>query len=251
MKILAIANQKGGVGKTTVTLNLGAGLAERGYRVLLIDLDPQASLTLATVGESSGQCVAEVIGATQPGTLRLKDVIRPVRERLDIAPGGMTLAVSEIGLITRKGREGILKKALSSINGYDLILIDCGPNLGLLVENALTATHGVIIPTLPTNLDTRGVNIFCESLAAVQSELNPELEILGLVINQFDQRLNLHNATLAAFQVGSLPVLSVIGRSVHVASSIGDGQPIAHGKLAVQFQELTEKVEKWLGRDSR
>lgn len=246
MKVISIANQKGGVGKTTVTLNLGSGLAALGRRVLLIDLDPQASLTLTMVGESSGRCMAEVIGATHPGTLTLNEIILPITTRIDLAPGGLTLSVSEIGLITRMGRENILKKALAALNGYDIVLIDCGPTLGLLVENALNASDGVIIPTMPTILDSRGVKIFMESLTAVQSELNPDLDVLGLVLNQFDRRLKLHSTILAQLQSGTLPILAVIGRSVQAASTVGDGQPLTRGKLAEQFHELTAKVDLWM-----
>lgn len=246
MKVIAIANQKGGVGKTTVTLNLATGLTNLGHRVLMIDLDSQASLTLSTVGESSGKCVAEVIGATQPGTLSLKEVIQPVNDGLDLAPGGTTLAISELGLITRLGRENILKKALADIEGYDLVLIDCGPTLGLLIENALCAADGVIIPTLPTGLDLRGVKTFQESLSDVRSELNPELQVLGIVINQFDWRFNLHNEILQEFQAGSIPILAVIGRSVLAASTVGKGQAITKGKLADQFDGLTATISNWL-----
>jgi chromosome partitioning protein len=250
MKVIAIANQKGGVGKTTVTLNLATGLTNLGYRVLMIDLDSQASLTLSTVGESSGKCIAEVIGATQPGTLRLTDVIRPVSEGLDLAPGGTTLAISEIGLITRLGRENILKKVLSDISGYDLVLIDCGPTMGLLIENALCAADGVIIPTLPTALDLRGASTFQQSLSDVRSELNQDLEILGIVINQFDWRFILHNAILKEFQAGTIPILAVIGRSVMAASTVGKGQAITKGKLADQFDGLTTSISNWLNDGS-
>lgn len=250
MKVIAIANQKGGVGKTTVTLNLATGLTNLGYRVLMIDLDSQASLTLSIVGESSGKCIAEVIGATQPGTLSLKEVIRQVSDGLDLAPGGTTLAISEIGLITRLGRENILKKALSYINEYDLVLIDCGPTMGLLIENALCAADGVIIPTLPTALDLRGVNTFQQSLSDVRSELNPDLEILGIVINQFDWRFILHNEILKEFQSGTIPILAVIGRSVYVASTVGKGQAITTGKLADQFAGLTTTISDWLNDGS-
>ncbi len=251
MKIIAITNQKGGVGKTTLTLNLGAGLAAAGRRVLLVDLDPQASLTLATIGESSGSCIAEVIGTSLPGTISLAQIIRPLGERLDLAPGGLSLSVSEIGLITRMGRENILKKALGGLNGYDTVIIDCGPALGLLVENALNAADGVLIPTLPTPIDLRGVAILMESLSAVRGELNPDLAVLGIVVCQYEKRLKLHQQALEALQAGSLPVLAVIGRSVEAARSMGAGKPLTGGRLVEQVHDLTVKIDRWLADGSQ
>ncbi len=251
MKIIAITNQKGGVGKTTLTLNLGAGLAAAGRRVLLVDLDPQASLTLATIGESSGSCIAEVIGTSLPGTVNLAEIIRPLGDRLDLAPGGLSLSVSEIGLITRMGRENILKKALSGLNGYDAVIIDCGPALGLLVENALNAADGVLIPTLPTPIDLRGVAILMESLSAVRGELNPDLTVLGIVVCQYEKRLKLHQQALEELQAGSLPVLAVIGRSVEAARTVGAGKPLTGGRLVEQVQDLTAKIDRWLADGSQ
>lgn len=246
MKTIAIANQKGGVGKTTLSINLAAGLADIGRKVLLLDLDPQASLTLATVGERSGQCMAEVIGGSLPGALAIKDILLPLKENLDLAPGGLSLSISEIGLITRMGRENILKKALVGAGPYDVAIIDCGPSLGMLVENALNVADGVLIPTLPTPMDRRGVSIFLESLNAVRNELNPSLEILGLVICQYDQRLKLHQQMLEEFRASELPQLAVIGRSVEAARTVGEGKPLSSGRLLPQVQDLTAKIDFWL-----
>jgi len=249
MRIIAISNQKGGVGKTTTALNLGAGLAELGRRVLLVDLDPQASLTLATVGDSSGRSMAEVLGDTQPGKLIMGKVIKQISPGFHLAPSDLALSNSELGLVTRYGRESVLKKALAGLAGYDLALIDCGPSMGLLTVNALTASNAVICPTLPTALDLRGLKLFLRSLEAIQAELNPGLDLFGVLVCQFDNRLTLHREALETLKSSGLPVLAmVIGKSVEAARATGAGEPLQRGNLAEQYNQLAEVVDAWLKR---
>jgi len=245
MRILAIANQKGGTGKTTTALNLGANLASQGRRVLLVDLDPQSSLTLATLGECD-KTLADVLGGAQPGTVTMQAIIQSIAPGLDLAPGDLALSTSEMTMAARLGRENVLKKALASVTGYDLVILDCSPSLGLLTVNALTAANAVIAPTLPSALDLRGLRLFLSSLEAVTQELNPGLQLLGVVICQYDARLNLHQAALADLEAAGLPVLAIIGRSVAAAQSAGNGQALQGGKLANQYQDLSNEVIKWL-----
>lgn len=246
MAIIAIANQKGGTGKTTTALNLGAGLAALGRRVLLIDLDPQSSLTHATAGDCAGASMADVLGDTAPGRRRTSEIIRAISPGLDLAPADLALSNTELGLVTRMGRENILKKILAPA-AYDVILIDCAPSLALLTVNALTAADAVICPTLPTALDLRGLALFLGSLEAIRAELNPALELLGVLVCQYDNRLTLHRAALEDLRAGGLPVLPVIiGKSVQAAASAGAGEPIRTGNLAGQYKDLAEYVNQWL-----
>ena len=254
MRTIAIANHKGGVGKTAIAHALGVFLAsEYERRVLLCDLDPQASLTGATgVGDAGGESLAEVIDGAQAGKLALGEVIRPLGDRLALAPGDIALASCELGLVARMGRESVLKRALATVApAYDVAILDCPPSLGLLTVNALNAAHGVLIPTQAEVQGLRGLALFWQSLATVREALNPELEVIGVVPTFYDGRLIHHREALDAMRAGGMPTLDVtIGRSVRVAESAAVGESVVtfdpSGKRTAELRALTEVVLEWL-----
>ena len=251
MKIIAIANQKGGVGKTTTAANIGALLALQGVKVLLIDLDPQSSLTQSLAADQQGRSMAEVIGGATRGKLTIKDIARRVSAGLDIAPSDIELSSCELGLVQRLGREGVLKSALANVKGYDIIIIDCPPSLGLMTINALTAAHGVIIPTLPAAGDLRGVKLFLDTLDRVKDDgLNSDLKMLGVLLVQYEPRLIAHTQALDSLKKAGLPVLGMIPRSVKVQESTAARQPLTvydpSGKPAQAYTQTIRKVKQWL-----
>lgn len=253
MKIISLANQKGGVGKTTSALNLGAQLADAGLRILLLDLDPQSSLTLATVGDSHGRSIADVLGGSKPGTISISRIIRPIGERLSLAGSDIELSTLELELINRPLRELLVKKALSTVeNDFDVCLIDCPPSLSVFVAMALTASHGVITPTLPSALDLRGLQLFLDSLEQARAELNPDLELIGVLVCQFDARYNLHQAALSDLQASKLPLFkTTISKSVRAALTSGAGEPLTSGALAEQYKQVSKEVIRWLKKQNQ
>ena len=243
MNIFAIANQKGGVGKTITVLNLGYALAALGKRTLLIDLDPQASLTQALGVNAERNNLADVLGDARPGRLALAAIIRPIAERLDLAPGDIALSNTELGLGARMAREMVLKKALASVKGYDLALIDCPPSLGVLSIAALVAADAVIAPVTPDGLALRGLSMFSISFEAIKDEMNPALALLGVIITQYDKRQTLHQAALANLQAEGLEVLGMLPRRSEAARSAGAGQPSA--ELSPEYKAIAEKIIAW------
>lgn len=196
MRIIALMNQKGGVGKTTTTVNLGAALAEAGKKVCLIDLDPQAHLTI-NYGIEPGEEVASIYDLLieqRPIT----EVVRSAGERISVVPSSIDLAAAEVEMVGVLGRESVLKKRLEESKGdYDFVLLDCPPSLGLLTINALAAADEVIIPMQAHFLALQGVAKLLETVQLVQRRLNPKLKVSGIVLTMFDSNTKLSNEVVA------------------------------------------------------
>jgi chromosome partitioning protein len=253
-RALAIGNHKGGVGKTTITLATGAELARRGRRVLLVDLDPQAALTAAAGIDAAAQSLAEVIGGALPGRARLAEVIRPIAEGLDLAPSDQSLAVSELGLVGRLGRERVIARAVAEVAGaYDLILFDLPPSLGLLAVAGLVAAAGVLVPTAARALDLRAVRAYLATVDAIRVELNPGLRVIGIVPTFYDGRRRHDAEALEVMRAGGLPVWEPVPGSVKVAEAAaagvdaigyaGPGNP-----AAAALQGVAAEVDRWLSQ---
>ena len=228
-KVLAMCNQKGGVGKTTSTINLGAALAEYGRRVLLVDFDPQGALSvgLGVQPHELDQTVYNVIME------RSTDVTEVIRETLvtgmDLLPSNIDLSAAEVQLVAEVGREHTLLRVLRPvIDQYDYILVDCQPSLGLLTVNALTASDGVVIPLECEFFSLRGVALLIDTIDKVSERLNPKLDITGILATMYDPR-TLHSKEVMARVVeafGETVFDTVINRTVRFPETTVAGQPI-------------------------
>jgi chromosome partitioning protein len=250
--IISIANQKGGVGKTTTTLTLGAALVECGRSVLLVDLDPQSSLTIACGVQAEDASMHEVLGSTMAGNKTLRDIVQQIAPHFYLAPSDIALSRSEAGLMLRMGRESVLKKALDGAR-FDYILIDCLPSLGILTTNALVASHSVIIPTICEYLALRGIALFYQTLREIYT-INPNLEVLGILPTFFDSRLVHAREVLEAMKDKGLPIFEVIvGRSVRFAEATLAGESIlsyaSSNPGAEAYRKLAEKIDAKLFGD--
>ncbi len=248
-RVIAIGNQKGGVGKTTTTLNLGAELVNRGRTVVMVDADPQHSLTTSLGVDAAGKSLAEVLGDNKPGTLKLSEAIVKTNGlgRLWLVPSDIALASAEVGMERRMGREQLLKNALAVIKA-DYILIDCPPSLGLLTVNALVAADAVLVPVQAEYLGLRGLALFWRSMAQVRQELNPNLSLLG-VLPTMVQHTKHHELILDALK-DNLPqgkVFESIPRSIKASEAHAAGRPVANlagdNVVATAYKALAGEVD--------
>jgi len=247
-KIIAIANQKGGVGKTTTSINLAASLAVLEKKVLLIDADPQANAT-------SG--IGIDVESVEIGTYQLlehsssaKDaILKTETPNLDIIPSHIDLVAIEIELVDKEAREYMLKKALVEIkDDYDYILIDCAPSLGLLTLNALTAADAVIIPIQCEYFALEGLGKLLNTIKSVQKIHNPELDIEGLLLTMYDSRLRLSNQVVDEVQkhFNDMVFQTIIQRNVKLSEAPSYGESIinydAASKGASNYLSLAKEI---------
>jgi chromosome partitioning protein len=247
--VTAIVNQKGGVGKTTTTFNLGAALHRLGKRVLLIDLDPQASLSVSA-GIPIAQLTSSVYQALLDEKVDPLTIIRETPTGMDVLPATIDLAAAEIELVNMTLRELVLKDVVAKLRPrYDHILIDCPPSLGLLTVNALAAADRVLIPLQCEFLATRGLTLLLRTLAKVQARLNRDLKVAGILPTMFDGRTTHANEILGELRQ-SFPgqVFDVvIKQTVRLKESPAAGLSIldydGHGEVARAYMQLAAEVD--------
>jgi len=248
--ILAVTNQKGGVGKTTTAISLGAALAEMGRRVLLIDIDPQANATsgLGTDRSSLKTTVYDVVVLGRP--IEEARIPTPVAG-LDLVPSHLTLAGSEVELVGMARRERRLQYALEGLRGQDdYVLIDCPPSLGLLTVNAVVAAEGVLVPIQCEYYALEGLGLLSHTISLIRRELNPTLQITGIVLTQFDTRLLLaHQVAAEVRRRFPDEVLSpIVPRNVRLSEAPSHGLPITlydpHSRGAEAYREIAANLDR-------
>ena len=248
-RVVSMTNQKGGVGKTTTTINLGASLAEYGRKVLLVDFDPQGSLSVG-LGLNPHEMELTVYNLLMQRDVRIEDVVVPTNvEGMDLLPSNIDLSAAEVQLVHEVAREQTLQRVLApALAKYDVILIDCQPSLGLLTVNALTASDGVIVPLECEYFALRGVALLKTTIDKVRERLNPKLEIDGVLGTMFDGR-TLHSREVMARLVqawGERVFHTVIRRTVKFSDSTVAGEPItsyaSESAGAEAYRQLAKEV---------
>ena len=228
-KVVAMCNQKGGVGKTTSTINLGAALAEYGRRVLLVDMDPQGALS-AGLGVPHYELEQTIHNLLVEPRVSIDDVLLHTRvPHMDLVPSNIDLSAAEIQLVNEVGREQTLARALYPVlDRYDYVLIDCQPSLGLLTVNGLACADGVVIPTECEFFSLRGLALLTDTVDKVRDRLNPKLEISGILLTRYDPRTVNAREVMARVveRFGDLVFDTVITRTVRFPETTVAGEPI-------------------------
>ena len=260
-KVIAIANQKGGVGKTTTTVNLGIGLARKGKRVLLIDADPQGSMTVSLgidepdkIEYSLANVLMDVVNEEE---IDYAKIILKHEENIDFIPANIELAGLEVSMVNVMSRELVMKRFISNIReNYDYILIDCMPSLGMITINALVCANSVLIPVQASYLPVKGLQQLIKTISRVRRQINPEIKIEGMVMTMVDMRSNYTKDILEALESTYGETIGIfdsrIPMSVRAAETSAEGKSIyihdPKGKVARSYEELTEEVCRHLNR---
>ena len=252
-KIIAFANQKGGVGKTTSAVNIASSLAAKKYSVLLVDCDPQGNAT-SGLGirkkSSSGSVYDVIIGRSKTADMVCSTTVK----NLSVLPSSMDLVGAEIELIDMADREARLRAALEQVrDSYDFIIIDCPPSLGLLTLNCLTAADGVVIPLLCEFYSLEGISKLTQTIRHVKSRVNPSLELIGVLVNMYDGRLTLTVQVMEEIKryFGAKLFARPVPRNVKLSEAPSYGVPIdiydKYSKGARAYEEVTEELIRRCG----